>query len=161
MSAAHPKWEPRSREDHMLRSYLRRVRRAGSVGAVHVEVPFGKELGGSARRLDAVRFPHLDNRFRRYRREVFLQDVRGTSPIELIEVKPKLNRTVIGQLVVAAELVHEDWGIASSRSLRLVAVVAEVDPALDHACNRLGIRVERVDYPSRQLERTRGKRAER
>lgn len=159
MSAEHPKWEPRTREDHMLRSYLRRVRRMGWVGAVHVEVPFGKELGGSARRLDAVRFPHLDNRFRRYRRDAFHQDLLGRAHIELIEVKPKLNRTVIGQLVVAAELVRDDWGIAASRPLRLVAVVAEVDPALDHACKRLGIRVEQVNYPSRQLERTRGKRA--
>jgi hypothetical protein len=139
----------------MLRSYLRRVRRSGSVGAVHVEVPFGMASGGSARRLDAVRFPHLDNRLRRYRRDVFLQDLQGTVPIELIEVKPKLNRTVIGQLVVAAELVHEDWGIASSRPLRLVAVVTEVDEALARACRSLRIRVEQVRYPTRQLERAR------
>jgi hypothetical protein len=131
----------------MLHSYLRRVRRSGSVGAVHIEVPFGGAMGGSARRLDAVRFPNLDNRFRRYRREAFLQDLPGMARIELIEVKPKLNRTVIGQLVVAAELVHEDWGIAPRRPLRLVAVVAEVDPALHYASRRLGIRVEQVNYP--------------
>jgi hypothetical protein len=64
------KWEPRSREDHMLRSYLRRVRRAGHMGAVHAEVPFGEQRGGSARRLDAVRFPQLDNRIRRIGRGV-------------------------------------------------------------------------------------------
>ncbi len=35
MSIDHPKWEPRSRENHMLRSYLRRERRSDWLGAVH------------------------------------------------------------------------------------------------------------------------------
>ena len=43
----HPKWEPRTREDRMLRSYLRRERRSGWLGAVHVEVPFGAPSGGT------------------------------------------------------------------------------------------------------------------
>ena len=148
-----PRWEPRTREDHMLRSYLRRVRRAGHMGAVHVEVPFGVKRGGSARRLDAVRFPKLDNRIRRYRPEAFDEDLPGAGHIELIEVKPKLNRPVIGQLVAAQHLVHEEWGLRPSRALRLVAVVVEVDEALAHVCRRLGIRIEQVRYPSRQLER--------
>jgi hypothetical protein len=46
MSRLHPKREPRTLEDRMLRSYLRRVRRAGHMGAVHVEVPFGEKRGG-------------------------------------------------------------------------------------------------------------------
>ena len=56
-SGAPSGWKPRTREDHMLRSYLRRLRRNGPVGAVRVEVPFGRPSGGTARRLDAVRFP--------------------------------------------------------------------------------------------------------
>jgi hypothetical protein len=44
----------------MLQSYLRRVRRSGSLGAVHVEVPFGGPSEGTSRRLDAVRLPHRD-----------------------------------------------------------------------------------------------------
>ena len=139
----------------MLRSYLRRVRRTGHLGAVHAEVPFGEKRGGSARRIDAVRFPKLDNRIRRYRSDAFAEDLLGTGAIELIEVKPKLNRPVIGQLVAAQHLVHEEWGLRPSRALRLVAVVVEVDKALAHVCRRLGIRIEQVRYPSRQLERTR------
>lgn len=144
MSAAHPRWEPRSREDFMLQSYLRRVRRAGWLGAVHVEVPFGGPSGGTSRRLDAVRFPNLDNRIRRYRERDFVADLPGAAPIELIEVKPKLNRTVIGQLIAAELLVRREWGLQKRRPLRLVAVVAEVDKALATVCEDLGIRVERV-----------------
>jgi hypothetical protein len=80
----------------MLQSYLRRMRRGGWLGAVHVEVPFGRASGGTTRRLDAVRFPNHDNRIRRYREDTFLADLPGGAPTELIEVKPKLNRTVIG-----------------------------------------------------------------
>lgn len=144
MSAAHPKWEPRSREDFMLHSYLRRVRRAGWLGAVHVEVPFGRPSGGTSRRLDAVRFPNLDNRIRRHRMDVFQADLLGAAPIELIEVKPKLNRTVIGQLVAAEVLVRKEWELPKRRPLRLVAVVAQVDWALASVCDELGIRVEKV-----------------
>ncbi len=143
----HPKWEPRTREDRMLRSYLRRERRSGWLGAVHVEVPFGAPSGGTSRRLDAVRLPHRDNRIRRYRRDVFEADLLGAAPIELIEVKPKLNRTVIGQLVAAEILVREEWGLPARRKLELVAVVAQVDVALKLVCEELRIRVEKVPEP--------------
>jgi transposase-like protein len=140
----------------MLRSYLRRIRRAGAMGAVHVEVRIGEAKGGSARRIDAVRFPQLDNRIRRYRREEFFADLPGSSRIELIEVKSELDRTIIGQLVAAAELAHEEWGLRPSRKLRLVALVVEVDASLESVCRTYGIRIEQVRYPWRQLERTRG-----
>jgi len=138
------KWQARSREDHMLRSYLRRERRGGWLGAVHVEVPFGGPSGGTSRRLDAVRFPHSDNRIRRYRRDAFEADLSDEGAIELIEVKPKLNRPVIGQLVAAEILVRREWALPSRRPLNLVAVVSEVDAALEVVCAELGIRVEKV-----------------
>ena len=128
----------------MLRSYLRRERRCGRLGAVHVEVPFGGPSGGTSRRLDAVRFPNLDNRIRRYRKDVFDADLLGAAPIELIEVKAKLNRTVIGQLVAAAPLVRREWELPDLLPLELVAVVAQVDAALALVCGDLGIRVEQV-----------------
>jgi hypothetical protein len=147
MSIDHPKWEPRSREDHMLRSYLRRERRSGSVGAVHIEVPFGAPSGGTSRRLDAVRFTRQDNRIRRYRNEPFEADLRVGGPIELIEVKPKLNRPVIGQLIAAEILVRKEWELGARRLLNLVAVVAQVDAALALVCEELSIRVEQVRLP--------------
>ncbi len=131
----------------MLRSFLRRVRRSGSLGAVHVEVPFGAPSGGTSRRLDAVRFTRQDNRVRRYRKEPFESDLLGGGPIELIEVKPKLNRPVIGQLVAAEILVRKEWELAARRPLDLVAVVAQVDAALALVCEKLGIRVEQVRHP--------------
>ncbi len=147
MSIEHPKWEPRSREDHMLRSYLRRERRSDWLGAVHVEVPFGAPSGGTSRRLDAVRFTRQDNRIRRYRKNNFEADLCGGGSIELIEVKPKINRPVIGQLVAAEILVRKEWELPVRRSLALVAVVAQVDAALALVCEELGIRVEQVSHP--------------
>lgn len=148
MPSPRRKWEPRTREDFMLRSYLRRLRRDGPLGAVHVEVPFGRDSGGTARRLDAVRFSHRDNRIRRFETEAFQQDLPGRAPIELIEVKPELNRPVIGQLVAAEILVRDEWRLSGRRLLRLVAVVTWADPALHLACRRLGIRVEVVRKPT-------------
>ncbi len=67
--------------------------------------------------------------------------------MELIEVKPKLNRTVIGQLIAAEILVRKEWELAARRPLDLVAVVAQVDAALALVCEELGIRVEQVPTP--------------
>ena len=131
----------------MLQVYLRRVRRGGWLGSVHAEVPFGSPSGGTSRRLDAVRFPNLDNRIRRYRAAPFLADLPGAGPIELIEVKSKLNRTVIGQLVAAELLVRREWELPKRRPLHLVAVVAQVDKALAIVCNELGMRIEAVHSP--------------
>jgi hypothetical protein len=131
----------------MLQSYLRRERRRGWLGAVYVEVLFGASSGGTSRRLDAVRLPHCDNRIRRYRQDAFETDLPGAAPIELIEVKPKLNRTVIGQLIAAEILVRKEWELTARRPLDLVAVVAQVDAALALVCEELGIRVEQVRHP--------------
>jgi len=131
----------------MLRSYLRRERRSDRLGAVHVEVPFGGPSGGTSRRLDAVRFSSLDNRIRRYRGDVFAVDLSESGPIELIEVTPRLNRPVIGQLIAAEILVRKEWKLPAHRPLDLVAVVAQVDAALALVCAELGIRVEQVRHP--------------
>ena len=48
---------------------------------------------------------------------MFEADLLGAAPIELIEVKSKLNRTVIGQLVAAEILVREEWGLPARRKL--------------------------------------------
>jgi len=128
----------------MLHAYLQCERRSGRLGAVHVEVPFGGPSGGTSRRLDAVHFPHREDRTGRYDVERFREDLPGRALIELIEVKPKLNRPVIGQLVAAEILARREWGIPARRRLQLVAVVAEIDGALMLVCEELGIRVEKV-----------------
>lgn len=68
----------------------------------------------------------------------------ASAHIELIEVKPKLNRPVIGQLVAAEILVRKEWELPERRPLELVAVVAKVDTALASVCGELGIRVDKV-----------------
>jgi hypothetical protein len=94
-----------------------------------------------------VRFARQDNRIRRHRKEPFEADLHVGGPIELIEVKPKLNRPVIGQLIAAQILVRKEWELGARRPLGLVAVVAQVDTALALVCEELGIRVEQVRHP--------------
>jgi hypothetical protein len=147
MSTGQVTWVPRTREDRMLRSHLQQERRAGEFGMVHVEVPFGRPSGGASRRLDAVRFLGGKSRIVRFRQDLFEASLAAAAEIVLIEVKPKLNRPVIGQLIAAEILVREEWGLSPSSHLRMVAVVAEVDPALMLVCDRLGIRVATVRHP--------------
>ena len=134
-------WQPRPGEDQWLRRYLDELERPGRV---YVEVPVGAALGGKTRRIDAVRFPTLPDEVRYFDADSFVQALTG-GVCELIEVKRSLNRTVIGQLLVARELLQAEFELASDLEVRLTALVAETDPALEPICDRFGIRVVHVD----------------
>jgi len=140
------RWQPRPGEDRWLVEYLRLLGGVETVGRVHVEVPIGGAArhgqGAKTRYVDAVRFPGTrPDAVLDYDENAFHEGVRRGSPVEVIEIKAKLNRPVIGQLVVARELAPADWGLAPDVDLRLVALVTESDPALEPVCTRLGIRV--------------------
>ena len=140
------RWWPRPGEDRWLVEYLRMPRGVESAGRVYVEVPIGGAAGygqgAKTRYVDAVRFPGTQpDDVLDYDEKAFHEDVHRGSPVEAIEIKAKLNRSVIGQLVVARELAPTDWGLAPDVDLRLVALVTESDPALEPVCLRLGIRV--------------------
>ena len=140
------RWQPRPGEDRWLVEYLRLLGGVETAGRVYVEVPIGGAArygqGAKTRYVDAVRFPgtHPDHVLG-YDEKAFHEDVRRGNPMEVIEIKAKLNRPVIGQLIVARDLAPTDWGLAPDVDLRLVALVTESDPALEPVCLRLGIRV--------------------
>ena len=140
------RWQPRPGEDRCLVEYLRLVGSVETAGRVYVEVPIGGTArygqGAKTRYVDAVRFPGIEHDdVLDFDETAFHEDVHRGSPVEVIEVKAKLNRPVIGQLVVARELAPADWDLAPDVDLRLVALVTEGDPALEPVCLRLGIRV--------------------
>jgi hypothetical protein len=134
-------WQARPGEDQWLRRYLDNA--SDGPGRVYVEVPIGSTTGRT-RRIDGVRFPTLDGGVRYFDRDAFAADVER-HPCQVIEVKRTLNRTVIGQLIVARELAVTEWTRDPAVELTLIALVTVSDPALEPICQRHGIQVHVVE----------------
>lgn len=140
------RWWPRPGEDRLLLRYLEQV--GPEYGRVYVEVPVGGRSFGNAqtRFVDAMRFPGLEPaEVRPYEQAAFTRDGQQ-HPFELIEVKGRLNRPVIGQLLAAQDLVRGQWDVPDAR---LVAVCAIDDDAMRYVCERRGIDVHIVGEASR------------
>lgn len=136
-------WVPRSHEDHLLQQYWRRVG-----GRLYVEVaigapdgPGGWPAGSIRRRLDAIRLlKAADSAIVRFSSREFRARV-DSSPIELIEVKPALNRSVVGQVVAGRDMFLHDYGVGVQRS---VIVCGSTDGALEWVCRQHDISIEVV-----------------
>jgi len=134
-------WVPRSYEDHLLQEYWRR---AG--GRLYVEVPIGGTggrggwpVGSTRRRVDAVRFLNArDPAIVRFSARKFRERVELLA-VELIEAKPALNRSVIGQIVAGRDMFLRDYGVDVQRS---VVVCGSTDGALEWVCCQHDIIVE-------------------
>jgi hypothetical protein len=142
-------WTPRTREDALLYAYWERKR-----GRLYIEVPIAGPRGNMAwaahsttRRLDGVRLPpeaasegilpfvgHAEEFHRAIR----------CNPPELIEVKCKLNRTAIGQIIAGHDLFAQQYGIAPAL---LVIVCAVGDAALEWVCQKRSIVVRKIEQP--------------
>jgi hypothetical protein len=132
-------WRPRPREDQWLASYLHRA----PWGVVYTEVPIGGGPGASRRHIDAVRVcgdQPLEIRYFNRRR---LERDRPTAALEVIEVKESLNRPVVGQLIVARDMMRRECRRETSREF--VAVVVRNDALIHALCSEVyDIRVEVV-----------------
>lgn len=139
-------WEPKNNEDDWLKTY-----HAQHVGQVFTEVPIGWSRGngnwaehGQVRYIDAIRFPDAKDSEEIYRfsdgPDRFLDLVDGAA-VELIEVKRKLNRLVIGQLVAGFEMFHRDY---DAEFVKKVALCTVPDERQEWVCDRLHIAVEYV-----------------
>lgn len=133
-------WQPRSYEDRLLDAHLASL--DGAYGLVHTEVPLRPHPQGRLRRVDAVHFPNLPSLVTPYEKSAFHRAL-ASGVIELIEIKRTLNRPVIGQLLVARDMLVDVWGdhLPAAAELRLTALVARGDPGLEPMCDRNGIRV--------------------
>jgi hypothetical protein len=140
------KWNPRTTEDKLLYAYWQQVQ-----GRIYTEVPLaGRQGAGSwsshstTRRLDGVRViaqPGEDDifSFRGLRRE-FFRLIQHHQP-ELIEVKRKLNRTAIGQILAGNDLFTHQYCVEPGN---LIIVCASGDSALEWVCTKRNIVVVKL-----------------
>ncbi len=148
-------WKPRntSKEDFVLADYF-----AQNPGLYFAEVPVGNPGSfpwsppTNPRKIDAVKIIDSDFRnggiFNSGNDITNLKEVFRLKKIQLIEAKQQLNRTVIGQLLVAKELFKEQY---QPKEISLVAVVNEniSDGALVWVCkNRFNIEIINQRAPS-------------
>jgi hypothetical protein len=147
------KWRPRTHEDRLLQQYWRK-----HPGCMVAEVPIGGAggpgrwpTGSGRRRIDAVRLPGnaLEPQIVSYRSaRNHLGALTARCGVELVEVKPKLNRLVLGQALAAQDMFERQYGI---RSPKMTIVCGRTDPALEWVCKRRGISVwVSTEGPSRR-----------
>lgn len=123
-------WQPRTIEDNLLAEYWKE---AG--GRIYTEVPIGCSIGhknwpegSKIRRIDGIRIKCKDIHeeivtFGNNNKE-FLSIITDTK-VDLIEVKQKLNRPVIGQIVAGLDMFKVEY---QPKEIRGVIVCGEGDP---------------------------------
>lgn len=137
-------WSPRTTEDHLLQQYHEQVG-----GWLYAEVQIGGAGGeghwpdGSRiRRIDGVRLLQEDAgeplalRFQP-NQLLFLKELGSASEAEIIEVKPTLNRLVIGQVIAGADMFERQYTIMP----KMVIVAGTGDAALEWVCQQRSIHV--------------------
>ena len=125
------------------------VQREG--GSVYAEVPVGGKGGAgdwptgcTIRRIDGVRvLAGAEPRVVRFstRDRQHLNALRA-SAVELIEVKPRLNRGSIGQIIAGRLMFGRQYRVTIGRSVIICGVG---DTALEWVCGQEGISVEVVE----------------
>lgn len=143
-------WKPLSKrtyEDELLLEYWQRVG-----GVVFTEVLVGKgglrqwPEGAKPRRIDGVRLvssalektsPDIVTFDKRDNAYEFKQIVTGAK-IEVLEVKRSLDRVVLGQVIIGADLLEMEYAPSKVNQV----VVCDVgDPVLEAVCRKRDIRV--------------------
>ena len=153
-------WTSKTTENRLLEAY---AVREGAL--IYAEVPFvGRdghgvdEWRGSGRRLfDGVRFeaPQIRGAVVLYRdARSECDDGLAKAPVTIIEVKRKLNRGVIGQIIVGRRLFTRQFKRSPAKS---VIVCQKTDPALEWVCGKENIQV--VEIPIKSATRPRKRRA--
>lgn len=152
-------WTPKTTENRLLEAYSVKER-----ARIFAEVPFvGKTAHGVAawqesgeRRFDGVRFEESRGRASvvLYRdSETECLRLLGTKSATIIEVKRKLNRGVIGQIIAGRDLFKKQFKRSPARS---VIVCEKSDPALEWVCDKYKIDV--VVIPAGELRGTKTRR---
>lgn len=132
-------------EDKLLRKYHDEN---GGKMIMEVAVAWSKGLKNwegkhSHRAIDGVRIPDAETEeigFPGNGDEVL--DSIKDSKVELIEVKKKLNRPVIGQVLAGEPMLEADY---SPKSIEKVVICQKSDSALEWVCEKKNIRLEVFD----------------
>lgn len=131
-------WKPRTHEDKLLLNYYQ-----SKAGILVLEVPIGSSkvwpVKSKIRRIDGIRIPNALERILRFTEVInsFDELIKGQE-IELIEVKVKLNRLVIGQIIAGIDMFEREY---NHSNIRPIIVCSEGDPALEWVCKKRGIEV--------------------
>lgn len=140
------KWKAKSKEDEILYAYWSKVGEQ-----LYAEVQIGG-VGGNGnwppdcqiRRIDAVRLVFSLNEpgiyYYKWAKDEFVKLIHQCS-IELIEVKRKLNRWAVGQIIAGADMFERQYKVKPDRS---IIVCTKGDSALEWVCEKRGIAVEIV-----------------
>lgn len=116
-------------------------------GALYTEVRVGMggarkyPKGAKPRRIDAVRVSGGEAAILPFTRKMlpdFQKAIRNRK-IEVIEIKRKLNRPVIGQVIVGARLMEMEY--QDIRRVQMVILCESSDPVLEMICRGLNIKV--------------------
>jgi hypothetical protein len=138
-------WEPKTFENRLLKKYWEEVG-----GAIYTEVQIGNRKrnpfwpkGAKTRFLDGVRIPDIQNHPEKIitfasNKSVFSEIIKK-KPVELIEVKRKLNRLVIGQTIAGHDMFEKDY---KSGKITDLILCSEGDPALEWVCKERKIFVK-------------------
>jgi len=137
------KYNPtRKHEDKLLHKYSEE-----KGGLIYTEVRVGQggirdyPEGAMPRRIDAVRMAGSLGAIVPFKQKLipeFQSAIRNRS-VEIIEIKRKLNRPAIGQVIVGAKLVEMEY--PEVRSVRQVILCETSEPVLEMICRELKIRV--------------------
>ena len=140
-------WIARSPEEQLLESYWKEKR-----GCILAEVPIGGPGGPERwsatcerRRIDGVRIKSksLPEGIYKYNagKHFLSKAIDEMALIELIEVKQKLNRLVIGQILAAQDMFERQYHV---RSRRITIVCGRTDGGLKWVCSKRGIIVHTI-----------------
>ncbi len=137
------KWHPITTENKILKEYW-----LNKGGRIYTEVRIGGERG-SEKWPKGSKYRYIDGvytqdtslseeivKFRR-KREEFLSVIKN-SRVKVIEVKQKLNRPVIGQIIAGLDMFKEQYQPAEVKGLILCHID---DPVLQWVCKNRGIEV--------------------
>lgn len=147
MKHTYLKYNPgKFHEDKLLEKYFKE-----KGGTLYTEVRVGMggvksyPRGARPRRIDAVRVAGGEAAIIPFNRKSipdFLQATRNRR-IEVIEIKRRLNRPAIGQVIVGAKLMEKEYpGIGR---VRMVILCESSDPVLEMVCRELKIQVWKLE----------------
>ncbi|TFB13581.1 hypothetical protein E3U55_15790 [Filobacillus milosensis] len=136
-------WTAKTPEDLLLQKYWDEHK-----GVIFVEVPIGSPYGvgkwpkgSKRRRIDAIRITSSsipDGIYKLSNNENMLDYLSLTGSIELIEIKQKLSRYIIGQVIAGVDMFEYEY---SFENIIPKIICTEGDPALEWVCDKREISV--------------------
>lgn len=134
-------WTAKTPEDLLLQKYWNQHK-----GVIFVEVPIGSPngvgnwpRGSKRRRIDAIRLTGSsisDGIYKLSNNENMLDYLPLTDSIELIEIKQKLSRYIIGQVIAGVDMFEYEYNF---ENIIPKIICAEGDPALEWVCEKRDI----------------------